>query len=97
MNSTKIVIEHGRLKLGVIKSYSQGHVQKFLTERKITWHFVPPRAPHFGGLWEAAVKSFKHHLLRILGNTLLTQEQFETCLIKTEILEIKFCINRGTT
>ena len=33
-------------------------VKEFLNQQKITWKFIPPRSPHFGGLWEAAVKSF---------------------------------------
>ena len=34
----------------------------FCAEQGFEWRFTPEHAPHLGGLWEAAVKSFKHHL-----------------------------------
>lgn len=44
--------------------------------KKLQLYFTPPRAPHFGRLWEAAVKFFKHHFRRIVWNAFLTFEKF---------------------
>lgn len=50
----------------------------------VSWIFSPPGAPHFGGLWEAGVKSFKHHLRRMIGASTPTIEEFNTLLCKIE-------------
>lgn len=48
------------------------------------WSFNPPGAPHFGGKWEAAVKSVKFHLARTIGEALLTFEELTTLLNQIE-------------
>lgn len=53
------------------------------TER-INWKFIPPRAPHFGGLWEAGIKSFKFHLKKAVGNLKLAYEEFLTITSQIE-------------
>lgn len=52
------------------------------------WAFIPPGAPHFGGLWEAGVKAVKHHLRRVIGEACLTFEELPTLLI-----QIEACLN----
>jgi len=55
-----------------------------LSTRGIAWHFIPPSAPHFGGLWKAGVKSLKHHLRRVLGNFTPIIEEMLTILCNIE-------------
>ncbi|GFV62168.1 integrase catalytic domain-containing protein [Trichonephila clavipes] len=58
----------------------------YFTEEGIEWNFIPPRAPHMGGLWEAGIKSVKYHLKRALGRSRLTYEEFETVIIQIKPL-----------
>jgi hypothetical protein len=53
-------------------------------EDGIEFKFIPPRSPNFGGLWEAAIKSFKTHIKSTLGNSVLTIEQLTTLLTQIE-------------
>ena len=63
---------------------TQDSINHYLCDKKITWKFIPQHAPHFGGIWEAAVKSMKTHLRRILGDVKLTYEELSTLLAQIE-------------
>ncbi|XP_055714287.1 uncharacterized protein LOC129808533 [Phlebotomus papatasi] len=62
----------------------QEKVENFAAELRIKWNFNSPSAPHQGGLWEAAVRSFKHHFRRVVGETTLTFEDMTTVLAQIE-------------
>ncbi|XP_061397327.1 uncharacterized protein LOC133333008 [Musca vetustissima] len=61
-------------------------IADFASTKFIEFSFIPPRAPHFGGLWEAAVKSAKGHLFRTLHNARLTFEELSTALVEIEAI-----------
>ena len=63
---------------------SQGEISAFCFSQNIQWKFIPEHAPTFGGLWEAAVKSFKRHFRRVVGDTKLTYEEATTVLAQIE-------------
>ncbi|XP_077276907.1 uncharacterized protein LOC143905372 [Temnothorax americanus] len=63
------------------------HWKDSLASEGIAWRLNPPAAPHMGGLcrlWEAAVKSVKHHLRRVIGDSTLTFEELSTLLAQVE-------------
>ncbi|GBM39321.1 hypothetical protein AVEN_257434-1 [Araneus ventricosus] len=65
-------------------NFPDENLANYFTSEGIDWNFIPPKSPHFGGLWEAGVKSVKHHLKRTIGNLHFTYEEFETITIQTE-------------
>ncbi|XP_076397868.1 uncharacterized protein LOC143266117 [Megachile rotundata] len=67
------------------ETHKQTVIQQ-LSNKGIVWRFTPPRSPHFGGLWEAAVKSFKHHFYRTVGDALFTFEELNTYIIEIEAI-----------
>ncbi|XP_025835509.1 uncharacterized protein LOC108741778 [Agrilus planipennis] len=67
-------------------SAHQERTARFLSDQGINWQFIPPLSPHFGGLWEATVKSFKHHLKRVVTGPIFTFEEFNTLTIDIEAI-----------
>ncbi|XP_055928117.1 uncharacterized protein LOC129959324 [Argiope bruennichi] len=63
-------------------------VQNFLTVRNISWKFIPPYAPNFGGVWESSIKLAKRHLFKTCQGHLLNFEELSTLLC-----QIEACIN----
>ncbi len=72
----------------MISTETEEAISNFRSTQGIEWHFIPERSPHFGGLWEATVKSFKTHLTRVVGNSKLDFE--EMCINPTQI---EACLN----
>lgn len=58
----------------------------FVGAKGTEWRFMTPAAPHQGGIYEAAVKSMKFHLKRVVGLRVLGYEQFLTLLVGIEAI-----------
>ena len=63
-------------------------IQAYLQEGLTTWHFIPERAPHFGGLWESAVRAAKLHLKKVVGEQILDYEEMTTV-----VSQVEACLN----
>lgn len=68
-----------------LKSNCDSLAENLATDN-VDFHFIPAYSPHFGGLWEAGVKSIKYHLNRVLGNCNLTFEELTTTLVQIEAI-----------
>jgi len=51
---------------------------------KINWKFIPPNAPHFGGVHESMVKTAKRALYKVLGSADITDEELVTAVTNVE-------------
>lgn len=65
---------------------AQKEFQERAVKEHISWHFIPARSPHFGGLWESAVRAMKMHLKRTIGNASLTVTEMMTVLAQIEAI-----------
>ena len=63
-------------------------IGSFMSQEMSEWEMIPPRSPQFGELWEAVVKSMKHHLRRIVGVQILSLEELNILVIQIEGFQI---------
>ena len=67
---------------------AKSEISRFCSTQNIQWKFIPEHTPHFGGLWEAAMKSMKFHFKRVIGDVKLNYEELTTVLT-----QIESCLN----
>ena len=60
--------------------------QQFFERHSTVFKFIPPRSPQLGGLWERAIQSAKVHMRRVIGDQILTLEEFSTLLARVEAI-----------
>ena len=72
-------------KLLMVREFKE-MLDAFTTGHQINWLTIPPRTPHFGGHWEAAIKSMKRHFYRTSGTTKMSFENFTTLITQIEAI-----------
>lgn len=86
-NATNFVGASRYLKdLFIFLNSQKEDITSHFSSKGIEWSFIPPRSPHFGGLWEAGVKSMKSLLLSSISSQPLTFEELYTVLSRVESL-----------
>lgn len=89
---SKIFSDNGRNFVGLCNDFAQfllkcrTDIIDYAKSQQIQFSFIPPYSPHFGGLWEAGVKSCKYHLRRVVGNAHLAFEELTTVLYQIEAM-----------
>ena len=62
------------------------NVYDYLSSKNVEWHFIPKRAPWFGGFYERLVGVTKTTLKKTLGNQLLTCNELVTLVTEVEAI-----------
>ena len=67
-----------------IAAWNKEQIEEHLIQQGIRWKFNPPAAPHFGGVWERLVRSYKKAMYPVLGNRSVTEDFLSTtmCLVQ---------------
>ena len=67
-------------------NFTTTEIQKHAELKKITWKFIPPGAPHFGGTWEGLIGMSKRLFVSITGTRKLQEDSFSTLICQVEAL-----------
>ena len=82
-NGTNFVGANNELK-ELLALLDQEKIKKNMANKGIKWKSNPPGASHFGGFYEALIKSSKRAINAVLGNADITDEELLTAITGAE-------------
>lgn len=84
-NGTNFVGAYNKLlEMESVVKQSNVFIANFCSSNGVNWKFIPPRTPHFGGIWESGVKVIKTHIKKIVGARIMTLEFLYTFVCEIE-------------
>ena len=70
----------------LVQQLDQDRIMASTANKGVKWHFNPPHAPHFGGVFETMVKSAKKAIGAILGSADITDEELLSAFTGAKVL-----------
>ena len=70
----------------LVNKLDKEKIKQSTANKGIKWNFIPPLAPHFGGVHETMIKSAKRAIYAILNNSEVTDEELITAFTGAESL-----------
>ena len=68
------------------RMFNSESLKEALESQNVTWHFIPKRAPWYGGFWEHIIGMTKQAVRKTLGRTSITLKQLETVITEIEAM-----------
>ena len=59
-------------------------IKNLLLKSNTEWHFIPARAPWFGGMWERLIGICKRIIKSALGKSLVSYDELQTIIVEVE-------------
>jgi hypothetical protein len=78
----RLEARYGRTQLIISDNAKQFRKAAGSLRKRVQWHFIPERSPHFGGFYERLIGSVKSSLRKVMGRTLLTSDELLTLLVE---------------
>ena len=68
------------------KTFLSDKVKQYLASERITWNFILPKSPWWGGFYERLIRVVKEAMKKSIGKARLNYEELETVLLEIEMI-----------
>ena len=84
-NGTNLVGGRREL-LKSIREWNESQIHNHLLQQNFDWHFNPPSASHFGGIWERMIRTTRQVLYAMVKEQVLNDETLQTVMCEVEAI-----------